>query len=114
MLAPVPETVDSVIREYARRYSEHDVDGVTDLCISPFLAIRDGQVECLRQERSGPTRHKDDLPHARRGRQLALPLLYESLLKPSARATKCAEKMESLARSGHACFHEAPLSRTSN
>ena len=42
MLAPVPETVDSVIREYARRYSEHDVDGVTDLCISPFLAIRGG------------------------------------------------------------------------
>src|SRR5258708_26387586 len=42
MLAPVPETDDSVIREYARRYSEHDVDGVTDLCISPFLAIRGG------------------------------------------------------------------------
>ncbi len=95
MLAPVPETVDSVIREYARRYSEHDVDGVTDLCISPFLAIRGGSPihmpdrQAVRDHfAASPTRHKDDLPHARRGRQLALPLLYESLLKRSARATK--------------------------
>ena len=29
--------------EYIRRYSERDVDGVTELCLAPFLAIREGQ-----------------------------------------------------------------------
>jgi hypothetical protein len=33
---------DSLIREYARRYSVKDVEGVTDLCVWPFLAIRGG------------------------------------------------------------------------
>ena len=28
--------------EYIRRYSERDVDGVTELCLAPFLAIREG------------------------------------------------------------------------
>ena len=28
--------------EYIRRYSERDVDGVTELCLTPFLAIREG------------------------------------------------------------------------
>ena len=36
----MPATVDSFFHEYARRYTERDVDGVTDLCLWPFLAIR--------------------------------------------------------------------------
>ena len=36
-------TVDSFFHEYARRYSERDVEGVTDLCLWPFLAIRRGK-----------------------------------------------------------------------
>jgi hypothetical protein len=28
--------------EYIRRYSERDVEGVTELCLAPFLAIREG------------------------------------------------------------------------
>ena len=38
MLEPVGAFMD----EYIRRYSGRDVDGVTDLCLSPFLAIREG------------------------------------------------------------------------
>jgi hypothetical protein len=29
--------------EYIRRYSDRDVEGVTDLCLCPFLAIRGGE-----------------------------------------------------------------------
>ena len=36
------ETVDDTIREYARRYSAHDAEGVTELCMAPFLAVRGG------------------------------------------------------------------------
>ena len=36
-------TVDSFFDEYARRYTERDVDGVTNLCLWPFLAIRKGK-----------------------------------------------------------------------
>lgn len=35
-------TVDPFMDEYIRRYSERDVEGVTDLCLVPFLAIREG------------------------------------------------------------------------
>jgi hypothetical protein len=35
-------TVESCIQEYARRYSEHDSEAVTELCHYPFLAIRSG------------------------------------------------------------------------
>ena len=38
----VPATVDAVMDEYIRRYSERDLDGVTELCLAPFLAIREG------------------------------------------------------------------------
>ena len=38
----MPETADALIEEYARRYTAHDADGVTDLCRWPFLAIRGG------------------------------------------------------------------------
>jgi ketosteroid isomerase-like protein len=38
----VPATIDAVMDEYIRRYSERDVDGVTELCLAPFLAIREG------------------------------------------------------------------------
>jgi hypothetical protein len=34
--------VDSLIHEYARRYIARDADAVSDLCLCPFLAIRDG------------------------------------------------------------------------
>jgi hypothetical protein len=33
--------VDAFIEEYARRYSAVDLDGVTELCLWPFLAIRE-------------------------------------------------------------------------
>ena len=36
-------TVDSFFNEYARRYTERDVEGVTNLCHWPFLAIRKGE-----------------------------------------------------------------------
>ena len=38
----VPATVDEVLDEYIRRYSERDVEGVTEFCLAPFLAIREG------------------------------------------------------------------------
>ena len=34
--------VESLIHEYARRYSARDVDGVAELCLWPFVAIREG------------------------------------------------------------------------
>src|SRR5215212_11231091 len=34
--------VDSLIHEYARRYSAREVDGVMELCLWPFVAIREG------------------------------------------------------------------------
>ena len=36
------ETVDAFMDEYIRRYSERDVDGIAELCLWPFLAIREG------------------------------------------------------------------------
>ena len=36
-------TVDSLLDEYQQRYSERDAEGVTDLCLWPFLAIRRGE-----------------------------------------------------------------------
>ena len=38
----MPAAVDSLIHEYARWYTARDVDAVTDLCLHPFLAIREG------------------------------------------------------------------------
>jgi len=38
----VTAAVDSLIHEYARRYSAREVDGVTELCLWPFVAIREG------------------------------------------------------------------------
>jgi hypothetical protein len=35
-------TVEAPIHEYARRYIAHDEDSVTELCLCPFLAIREG------------------------------------------------------------------------
>ena len=37
------ETVDAFFDEYARRYTERDVEGVIDLCLFPFVAIRKGK-----------------------------------------------------------------------
>lgn len=36
------ETVDSLLDEYQRRYVARDAEGVTNLCLWPFLAIRKG------------------------------------------------------------------------
>lgn len=36
-------TVDSFFHEYARRYTERDVEGLADLCLLPFVAIRKGE-----------------------------------------------------------------------
>ena len=38
----MPETVDEFLDEYIRRYSARDVEGVTEFCHAPFLAIREG------------------------------------------------------------------------
>ena len=35
-------TIESLIHDYARRYSAREVDGVTELCLWPFVAIREG------------------------------------------------------------------------
>jgi hypothetical protein len=39
----VTPSVVSIFDEYTRRYSERDVEGVTNLCLWPFLAIRAGE-----------------------------------------------------------------------
>jgi SnoaL-like domain len=39
----VPEPVEAFMDEYIRRYSERDLDGVTELCLAPFLAVREGR-----------------------------------------------------------------------
>ncbi len=36
-------SVVSIFDEYTRRYSERDVEGVTNLCLWPFLAVRKGE-----------------------------------------------------------------------
>ena len=36
-------SIESVLDEYIRRYSGRDVEGVTDLCLAPFVAIRHGE-----------------------------------------------------------------------
>ena len=36
-------TVDSLLDEYQRRYTERDAEGVTNLCAWPFVAIRRGE-----------------------------------------------------------------------
>lgn len=39
----MPPSVVAIFDEYALRYSERDVEGVTNLCLWPFLAIRKGE-----------------------------------------------------------------------
>ena len=34
--------VDSLMHEYTRQYVARDAEAVTDLCLCPFLAIREG------------------------------------------------------------------------
>jgi len=36
------KAIDALIHDYAGRYSARDLEGVTDLCLWPFLAIREG------------------------------------------------------------------------
>ncbi len=38
----MPATVDAFLDQYIRWYSEGDVDGATEVCIVPFVAVRDG------------------------------------------------------------------------
>jgi len=35
--------VTAFINEYTRRYVAQDIEGVTDLCLAPFLAVREGR-----------------------------------------------------------------------
>jgi hypothetical protein len=44
----MPTTVESFFGEYADRYSERDVEGMTDLCHWPFLAVRRGEALHMR------------------------------------------------------------------
>jgi hypothetical protein len=39
----VTATVDSLFDEYARLYTERDMEGVTNLCVWPFIAVRRGE-----------------------------------------------------------------------
>jgi hypothetical protein len=39
----LPSSVVSTFDEYTRLYSDRDVEGVTDLCLLPFLAVRKGE-----------------------------------------------------------------------
>jgi len=39
----VSANILSTFEEYTRLYSDRDVEGVTDLCLWPFLAIRKGE-----------------------------------------------------------------------
>jgi hypothetical protein len=39
----VTDTVDSLLEVYQRRYTERDAEGVTNLCLWPFVAIRKGE-----------------------------------------------------------------------
>jgi hypothetical protein len=41
--SPMTASVDSFFDEYARRYTERDAEGVTNLCLCPFLAVRRGR-----------------------------------------------------------------------
>jgi hypothetical protein len=36
------EAIDALVHEYGRRYSGRDLAGLADLCLWPFLAIRQG------------------------------------------------------------------------
>jgi SnoaL-like domain len=38
----VAGAVESLMHEYTRRYTAYDADGVTELCLWPFMAIREG------------------------------------------------------------------------
>src|SRR6266545_3317748 len=38
----VKDAIEALVDEYARRYSEHDADAVTALCLWPFVAVREG------------------------------------------------------------------------
>ena len=38
----MPDTVGAFMDEYIGRYSARDVEGVVELCLAPFLAIRGG------------------------------------------------------------------------
>jgi len=35
--------IEELFQEYTRRYVARDIDGVVDLCIAPFVAVRDGR-----------------------------------------------------------------------
>ena len=37
------DTVEGLLDEYTRRYVDQDIDGVTELCLVPFLAVREGR-----------------------------------------------------------------------
>lgn len=38
------DTVEALFDEYTRRYVAFDVSGVADLCLVPFVAVREGKV----------------------------------------------------------------------
>ncbi len=38
----MPATVDAFLDQYVRWYSEGDVEGATEVCVVPFVAVRDG------------------------------------------------------------------------
>jgi hypothetical protein len=69
-------TVESLIEEYARRYSAQDADGVTALCEAPFLAIREGRAIHL-PDREALREHFATTMNTYRGKGAALWLPIE-------------------------------------
>lgn len=64
-------SLDSLIEEYARRYSAQDALGVTELCETPFLAIREGSAIHL-PDRDAVREHFTAMMSAYRGKGVAI------------------------------------------
>jgi hypothetical protein len=70
-VVPVASNVPAYMDEYIRRYSERDVEGVADLCLWPFLAIREG-VPIHLPDRDAVRDHFAAMIDAYRGRGVAV------------------------------------------
>jgi hypothetical protein len=61
----MPDATAELIREYGRRYTAYDVEGVVDLCHWPFVTIDDGVATHLR-DRDAIRDHVQETIHAYR------------------------------------------------
>lgn len=111
---PMTDTVDSIFDEYARRYSERDVEGVAELCLWPFLAIREG-VAIHMTDREAVRDHFASMIDAYRGAGVATWKPGRDRYSPARRARGLHHRSLERARrggagtSGHA--HDVPPAR---